>query len=148
MEDVTFWHWWVLGIVLVILEAVAPGAIFLWLGVAAGVVGIILMIIPSVSWEWQLVIFSVVSVLSIVLWRHYLNENPTETDQPRLNRRGEQYVGRVFTLDEPMENGMGKIRVDDTTWKVSGSDCDGGSKVKVTGVDGVLLTVECQDSEG
>ena len=145
MEDVTFWHWWVLGIVLIILEVFAPGAIFLWLGVAAGVVGVILMLIPTVSWEWQLLIFSVISVLSIVLWRRYLKDNPTQTDQPRLNRRGEQYVGRVFTLEESMDNGMGKIRVDDTTWKVSGGDCVSGSKVKVTGVDGVLLTVECLD---
>ena len=144
MEDVTFWHWWVLAITLVILEVFAPGAIFLWLGVAAGVVGVILWIIPSVSWEWQLLIFSIISVLSIVLWRKFLKGHPTETDQPRLNRRGEQYIGRTFTLDEPMENGIGKIRVDDTTWKVSGSDCDGGKKVTVTGVDGVLLKVECQ----
>lgn len=144
MEDVTFWHWWVLGVTLIILEVFAPGAIFLWLGVAAAVVGLILWIIPSISWEWQLLIFSAISVLSIVLWRRYLKDHPTETDLPRLNRRGEQYVGRTFTLDEPMENGMGKIRVDDTTWKISGNDCGGGTKVKVTGVDGVLLTVECQ----
>lgn len=144
MEDVTFWHWWVLAITLVILEVFAPGAIFLWLGVAAGVVGFILLLIPSVSWEWQLLIFSVISVLSIVLWRKYQKGHPTETDQPRLNRRGEQYVGRTFTLDEPMKNGLGKIRVDDTTWKISGEDCDGGTKVTVTGVDGVLLKIECQ----
>ena len=145
MEDVTFWHWWILAIALIIFEVFAPGAIFLWLGVAAGVVGVILMLIPSASWEWQLLIFSIISVLSIVLWRKYLKDHPTETDQPRLNRRGEQYVGRTFTLDEAMINGMGKIRVDDTTWKVSGDDCASGTKVKVTGVDGVLLTVECLD---
>ena len=145
MEEITFWHWWVLAIVLVILEVFAPGAIFLWLGVAAGVVGVILWVMPAVSWEWQFLIFSVISVLSIVLWRNHLKEHPTETDQPRLNRRGEQYVGRTFTLDEPIVNGIGKIRVDDTTWKVSGKDCDAVSQVKVTGVDGVVLTVESLD---
>lgn len=142
MEDVTFWHWWVLAIGLVILEVLAPGAFFLWLGVAAGVVGVLLLIIPSVSWEWQLLLFSVISVASIVIWRNHLKEHPTETDQPRLNRRGEQYIDRVFTLDEAIENGSGKIRVDDTTWKITGNDCEAGSKVKVTGVNGVVLTVE------
>ena len=142
MEDVTFWHWWVLGIVLVILEVFAPGAIFLWLGVAAGIVGVILLVIPSLTWEWQFLIFSVISVLSIVLWRNHLKGHPTQTDQPRLNRRGEQYIGRTFTLDEAVVNGTGKIRVDDTTWKISCDDCKKGTRVKVTGVDGVLLVVE------
>jgi membrane protein implicated in regulation of membrane protease activity len=143
MEDLTFWHWLVLGLVLVILEVFAPGAIFLWLGVAAGVVGAILWVIPSISWEWQFILFSIISVLSIVIWRNYLKEHPTDTDQPRLNRRGEQYVGRTFTLEEDIINGIGKIRVDDTTWKISGEDCALGARVKVTGVDGVLLKVEC-----
>ena len=142
MEQVTFWHWWVLGVALVILEVFAPGAVFLWLGVAAGVVGLVLLIIPGMSWEWQFLIFSLISVLSIVLWRNRLKEHPTETDQPRLNRRGEQYIGRIFTLAEPIVNGIGKIKVDDTTWKIAGSDCAVGTQVKVSGVDGVVLRVE------
>lgn len=142
MEQITFWHWWVLGVALVILEVFAPGAVFLWLGVAAGVVGLVLLIIPGMSWEWQFLIFSVISVLSIVLWRNRLREHPTETDQPRLNRRGEQYIGRVFTLAEPIVNGSGKIKVDDTTWKITGADCAAGTQIKVSGVDGVVLLVD------
>ena len=142
MEQITFWHWWVLGVALVILEVFAPGAVFLWLGVAAGVVGLVLLIIPGMSWEWQFLIFSVISVLSIVLWRNRLREHPTETDQPRLNRRGEQYIGRVFTLTEPIVNGSGKIKVDDTTWKINGADCATGTQIKVIGVDGVVLQIE------
>lgn len=142
MEQITFWHWWVMAVVLVILEVFAPGAVFIWLGVAAGVVGFVLLVIPSLSWEWQFLLFSIFSVLSIVLWRKRLLQHPTETDQPRLNRRGEQYVGRVFTLAEPISNGQGKIKVDDTTWKITGVDCVAGSRVKVSGVDGVVLLVE------
>jgi membrane protein implicated in regulation of membrane protease activity len=59
-----------------------------------------------------------------------------------LNRRAEQYVGRVFTLSEPIVNGTGKIRVDDSSWKVSGADCDANTKVKVISVDGTVLKVE------
>ncbi|WP_338063185.1 NfeD family protein [endosymbiont of Riftia pachyptila] len=59
-----------------------------------------------------------------------------------LNRRGEQYLGRSFTLEDPIINGEGKIRVDDTTWKIRGNDCPGGSQIKVIGVDGVVLLVE------
>ena len=142
MEPIDFWHWWILGLVLLVLEVFAPGAFFLWMGVAAGIVGMVLLVAPSLGWEFQLLIFAILSVGSIVVWRTYLKKHPTETDQPSLNRRGEQYVGRTFTLDEAIVNGSGKIRVDDSTWKIEGDECQAGEKVKVTGVDGVVLRVK------
>ena len=141
-DQVEAWHWWVLAIVFVILEVFSPAAFFLWMGVAAGIVGLIMLVAPELSWELQLLAFAIFSVSSIVLSRRYLDLYPIQTDQPKLNRRGEQYVGRTFTLDEPIINGFGKIKVDDTTWKIEGDDCDGGNKITVTGVDGVVLRVE------
>lgn len=140
--QVNHWSWWLLAIVLLVLEAFAPGTFFMWMGIAAGVVGLLLWIAPGIGWEYQLLIFSVLSVASIVVWRQYFKKHPVVTDQPALNRRGQQYVGRTFTLAEPIENGNGKIRVDDTTWKIRGSDCPAESRVKVVGVEGVILKVE------
>jgi membrane protein implicated in regulation of membrane protease activity len=142
LGQLEFWHWWVLAVVFVILEIFSPAAFFLWLGIAAGVVGLILLPIPGMSWEFQLLIFAIFSVVSIVLSRRYLDLYPIKTDQPKLNRRGEQYVGRTFTLEEPIVNGFGKIKVDDTTWKIEGKDSEPGIKITVTGVDGVVLQVE------
>ena len=59
-----------------------------------------------------------------------------------LNRRSDALVGRVFTLDKPIMDGSGTVRVDDTIWRVSGPDCPAGSKVKVVRADGASLTVE------
>jgi membrane protein implicated in regulation of membrane protease activity len=144
LGGVTYWHWWVLGIVLVILEIFSPAAFFLWLGIAAGLVGGLLLILPSLTWEWQLLAFAVFSVASVAAGRGYLQRHPIKTDQPTLNRRGEQYIGREFTLDAPIVNGNGKIRVDDTTWKIRGPECPAGTQVRVTGVDGVVLLVQCK----
>ncbi len=129
--------------VLVILEIFSPAAFFLWMGIAAGLVGFLLLAVPDVGWVSQVLAFAVLSVLSIVLGRSYLARHPIKTDQPTLNRRGEQYIGRVFTLDAAVVNGVGKIRVDDTSWKVNGPDCPAGSTVRVTGVDGTVLLIEC-----
>lgn len=142
LQDAGYWHWWVLGIFLVILEVFSPAVFFLWLGISAGLVGFLLLLFPSMGWELQMLLFAAFSVASIAVWRYYLKLHPTESDQPRLNRRGEQYVGRSFTLGEPIVNGYGKIRVDDSTWKVAGDDCPAGTQVWVTGVDGVVLKVE------
>jgi len=142
IEQLNQWHWWILAVTLVILEVFAPGAFFLWLGIAAGVVGGLVYLMPHISWEYQILIFSVLSVVSIVVWRKFFRTSPTDTDQPALNRRGEQYVGRLFTLEEPIVNGLGKIRVDDSTWKIHGDDCTAGTRVEVTGVDGTVLQVK------
>jgi len=142
MTGFVFWHWWVIGIVLLGIEIFAPGFWFLWMAVAAGVVGVIVLALPDVSWQTQVLLFAVLAVSSMIAWRAYQRKNPTISDQPNLNRRGAQYVDRVFTLDEAIVNGTGKIRVDDSTWKVTGDDQPQGAKVKVIGVDGTVLTVE------
>ncbi len=142
LQQVTYWHWLVLGVIFVILEVLSPGVFFVWMGVSAGVVALMVAVIPGMSWEYQILAFAVFSVISIVAWHQHLKKHPTKTDQPRLNRRGEQYVDRVFTIDTPIVNGQGKIRVDDSTWKITGEDCPQGTKVRVTGVDGVVLRVE------
>ncbi len=144
LQEATYWHWWVLGVILIILEIISPAVFFLWMGISAGVVGLLVLLFPSLGWELQLLLFSIFSVASIALWRNYLKKHPTESDQPSLNRRGEQYVGRTFTLEEPVVNGFGKIRVDDSTWKVTGEDCPAGTKVRVMGVDGVILEVRIE----
>ena len=137
-----FWHWWIFGAVLLIVEVAAPGAFFLWMGVAASVTGLALLVFPSLGWEYQFLVFALFSVVSIVAWRRYLKSRPIETDKPMLNRRGEQYVGRTLTLAEPIVNGIGKVRISDTTWKIEGDDMPEGTKITVTGVDGTVLKVE------
>ncbi len=63
-----------------------------------------------------------------------------------LNRRGAQYVGRLFTLEQPIVNGVGKLRVDDTTWKIIGEDCPVGTRVRVSGVESTVLKVVLEGS--
>ncbi len=142
MENIVFWHWWVLGIALLVLEAFVPGAFFLGMGIAAGLVGVVLLSAPGTTMEVQLLIFGLGSLVSIVGWRAYQKRHPVISDDLTLNRRGSQYVGRVFTLVEPIVNGEGKIKVDDTTWRVRGDDCDLGQKVRVIEVEGTGFNVE------
>ena len=143
--EVVFWHWWVIGVVLLLLEILAPGAFFLWMSAAAGIVGVALIAFPGMDWKIQLFLFAVLSVAAIVAWRYYVKKNPTESDEPLLNQRGAQYVGRTFILDAEMSLGRGKIQVDDSTWRVecdAGQDIPAGARVKVIGIQGTTLTVE------
>ncbi len=145
LAGLEFWHWLVLGVALAIIEVFAAGAFFLWLGISAGIVGVVLWLVPGLDWEYQLLLFAILSVASVVIARRYLTMHPLESDEPNLNLRGHQYVGRTFTLEEPVINGRGKIRVDDSTWKISCDDCDAGTKVVIDGVDGVVLRATITD---
>ena len=142
LDHIEFWYWLIAAVVMIILEMVIPAAWFLWMGVSAFVVGLLLYLIPSMPLLVQVVIFGVLSVVSLLLYKRYQKSNPAEKDEPSLNRRGEQYIGRIFTLAEPIVNGVGKVRVDDTTWKVRGLDMPAGMKVRVMSVDGTVLNVE------
>ena len=142
MESINYWHWFIAGVVLIVLEVFAPGAFFLWLGVSAGVVGLILVVFPDMGWESQLLIFAVISIVSIAVWRIRLQKHPTQSEDDSLNSRTKEYIGRTFPLSEAIENGYGKIHVDDSFWQVSGPDCAVDKKVKVVSVDGMVLNVE------
>jgi len=141
MESITFWHWLILAVALVVIEVIAPSAFFMWMGFSAAVVGVIVYLVPDIGWEYQIILFAVFSIVSIALWKRFATKNPTKTSHPTLNRRGEQYVGRSFTLEEGIVNGIGKIKVDDSIWKISGDDCAAGTKVKVTDIDGAIFKV-------
>jgi membrane protein implicated in regulation of membrane protease activity len=142
LEQVVFWHWWIFAGLLLILELTMTMFFFLWLGIAAAAVGLILLVFPGLSVETQLVLFAVTSIVAVIVWKKYREARPVKTDQPNLNRRGHQYIGRVFTLEEPIINGDGKVTVDDSTWRVKGPDLPTGTTVKVTGIDGVIFSVK------
>lgn len=137
-----YWHWWILGGAFLLLEAFVSGFFFLWLAVSAAVVGFAMLVYPGMGWKIQLLVFSVLSVATIVAFRGYQRKHPARTDQPELNRRSRQYIGRSFTLGEPIVNGMGSLHVDDSTWRIVGDDMPAGETITVVGVDGVLLKVE------
>ena len=140
------WKWIILGVILLALELAAPGAFMMWLGLAAILVGVLSFIWSDLSWQWQGVAFAVFAVASIPLWRRFAhNVEPPEV-RPYLNRRAKALVGRVFTLDKPIVDGVGTIHIDDTIWRVgSGADRPAGSRVRVIRVDGANLVVEPAD---
>ncbi|HER19727.1 MAG TPA: NfeD family protein [Chromatiales bacterium] len=147
MPEIDYWHWLVLGLALMALEMLAPSTFFLWMGLAAMTVGGLLWLVPDLSLQLQIILFAVLSIVAIGLGRRYLKRHPVETDRPTLNVRGAQGVGRVLTLDAPIVNGVGRVRMDDTLWKVLGPDLPAGTRIEVIGVEGTSLRVRPLDRD-
>jgi membrane protein implicated in regulation of membrane protease activity len=137
------WFWLGLTVLLVILEVILGTSFFLlWLALVAFAVGIVIWIFPVIGWQYQTLLFAAGSIASILFWGQYLKGDRIKTDKPTLNRRSEEYIGRTFSLVEPIVNGRGRIKVGDTHWQVEGSDLPAGAPVKVIAANGTLLQVE------
>jgi membrane protein implicated in regulation of membrane protease activity len=136
-----WWHWWVAAAVLAALETFLPGAVAIWFGAAALVVGAVLLVVP-VPWQLQLVMFGALGAIALLLWRRYKTPEGGQSEQPTLNQRGVHYIGQEFTLAEAIRSGSGKVVVGDTVWLAQGSDAPVGARVRVVGVNGAVLKVE------
>jgi membrane protein implicated in regulation of membrane protease activity len=136
-----WWHWWILAAVLAAAETMLPGAVAIWFAAAAAVVGALLLVVP-VPWQLQLVLFAVLGVVALRMWRRMKAANPDVYEQPRLNQRSAQYIGRECILSEAIVQGRGKVYIGDGAWSVRGPDLPAGAKVRVTAADGALLIVE------
>lgn len=142
LRNLQWWHWWVLAAVLAAIETIVPGAVIIWFGVSALVVGALLLVVPGTPFPLQIVLFAVLGVMALLAWRKYRRPETDRSDQPTLNQRGVHYIGQVLTLVEPIAAGQGKVRVGDTVWLAQGSDAPVGAQVRVIGVNGAVLRVE------
>ena len=137
------WFWWALALGLFALEALMPGTFMLWLGFAAVGAGVVHLVAPGIGWPGQWIVFALLSLLAVAIgWQWKRRNPPTASDQPLLNRRAPQLVGRVFPLDTPILDGRGRIKVGDAYWQVAGVDLPQGTRVVVSAVDGMLLRVD------
>ena len=120
-----------------------PGFFMLWIGMAAAAMGLILMVLPELSFLTQAVLFVALALISCYVYWHFVRSAAGETsDQPRLNRRAEQHIGRRYVLDTAIVNGRGKVRVGDSPWLAEGPDLPVGTEVEVVGTDGTTLKVQ------
>lgn len=150
LSGFSYWGWLFIGMALLAFELLAPFTFFLWLGGAALITALIVFVLPETIWQAQFLIFSVLSVASIILSKRFLVNRQTksamsDSNAPNLNRRAEQYIGRVFILSESIAQGEGKIKVDDTHWQVSGAHLEKGTEVRITGINGSIFAVEAAD---
>ena len=140
LTTMVWWQWIVFAVVLAALETIMPGAVAIWFAASAAFIGLLLIVIP-IPWQWQWIGFAVLGIVAMLLYLNYRKKNPEKDEQPALNQRGVQYIGSEFVLVEAIEQGSGKARVGDSVWKVAGPELPAGARVRVTGVNGAVLTV-------
>lgn len=141
------WNWMVLGFALLALEILVPGVFLLWIGIAAILTGgLSLQLWEWSFWTWQVqvLLFLALSLISAFAGKKIMRGTERETDEPLLNKRAEQMIGRTATLGEPIAEGVGRVKLGDTVWRVSGPDLPAGTRVRIVAAHGGDLTVEAE----
>ena len=133
--------WLILGLVLLGIEVVTPGFFFMWFGIAALIIGAGTFIFDW-PWQFQVIGFVVLSVIAVLIGRRVAGNPDVDTADPHLNLRASRLTGRTFVLAEPIVEGAGRVRIDDTIWQIRGADAPAGARIVVTGADGSVLKVE------
>ena len=135
------WVWFVAAGLFLLLELLSPGVFFIWLGIAAALTGVVDNL-HDLPWQGELLLFAVLAVVSVVIGRRvYQGPAMEPQDNPYLNRRQLGYVGRSFTLKQPIVDGRGKLTIEDTVWEIEGPDLAAGARIKVTAVKDMTLLV-------
>ena len=138
------WDWFVLALLLLLIEVFINAAFFMWFALSAAVVGGLILVVPSINWQSQLSLFIVNILISMLFWRMCCrSKSRAESEHDlKLNGCGQACVGNHYLLDEPIENGQGALMINDIEWLIRGADCAEGRYVTVLSVEGRVLTVE------
>ena len=103
------WHWFVLGVLLILSELVLPAFAALWFGIAAIMVGVLLWLFPMMGFPTQLVTWIILSVLCTLLWFKFIK--PLSTDKTKAGLSREATIGQVgMVIQTHMEHDLITVR--------------------------------------
>ena len=143
LNEISAWHWASFAIILLVLEILGTAGFLIGSSIAAFLMAAIVAISPDINWKWQLAIFSTSAVIfSLIYLKRFANFNEN-TDQPNLNNRAAQLIGKRCTLNEAIVNGQGRIQISDTFWKIScDSDLQASTQIEIIDFDSMTLIVK------
>ena len=144
------WHWFVLGILLILSELLLPAFAALWFGIAAIVVSLLFWLFPSMSFTAQMVSWIVLSIACTVFWFKYIK--PLSIDRTKAGLSREATIGQTGMVILNLEHDMVKVRFQMPLLGSDEWDCrttapvNIGDRVRVTDILGNQLVVQPHNS--
>ena len=144
--ELVYWHWIVLGIVLMLAEIFIGSFFIFWFGAAAVVVGLSMTIAPSISAATQLIFWTLLSLVFAVAWFRFLKPLSKDVTKAGLSREaliGE--IGQVLSVPNGDKRGMVRFPaplLGSDEWLIMSQDSLSiGDRVSVKDVSGNSLIV-------
>ncbi len=138
--------WFMLAVLLLVLDFIIPGVHFLWFGLAAAVTGAIVWLLNAsgmtFGWPLQVLLYGMLSVVTLFLVKGLGLTAQGNASDPYINVRGAEFIGRSVVVEEAIFKGRGRVIAGDGVWPAQGEDAPKGASVTVTGVNGSALVTE------
>ncbi|MER2495261.1 NfeD family protein [Vibrio neptunius] len=143
LDSLNYWHWLAFGLALLAVELLGTAGYFLWLGLSALIIGLLLTMLPM-SWQLQWIAFSVFSLMTTWLWwRRQFKKDVSDDLNRDLNQKQKQLIGQTVLIEEDLAPGKHRIKVGDTTWSAQTEHpIPAGALAEITQVDGIILTIQ------
>ncbi|MDD2991488.1 MAG: NfeD family protein [Zoogloea sp.] len=144
--NLEWWHWIVLGVVLVVAELAVPAFFIIWFGLGALLVGLALLVAPSLGEAGQLLLWILASLAMVVLWFRVFRREDHKT---RVGQSDGETIGEIGLMAKaaaPFERGRVRFQkplLGSEEWAcVVDEVIPAGERVRVVSVEGSFLKVE------
>jgi hypothetical protein len=140
-----WWHWAVLGIVLILAELAIPAFVLVWFGLGALLVALAVLVLPAASLTFQIGVWTLASLAMVLLWFRIFKPGLHKT---RIGMADANVVGEVGMMVKdvaPFRRGQVRFQkplLGDDLWEcVADEAIASGERVRVLAVEGSLLKV-------
>ncbi|GAA4014550.1 hypothetical protein GCM10022280_11300 [Sphingomonas swuensis] len=134
------WWWLIGGVLLLIAEVLAPGFFLIFIGVAAMVTGLFVLLF-DLALAPALALFAIYTALAVYLGRRVYANRPVPAASGHLNDRSAALIGRSAVAVGPIDEHGGRARLGDGEWSARGGPAQAGDRVEIIGVEGNCLIV-------
>ena len=135
--------WFVVGLVLILMEFIIPGLVIVFFGLGAWVAAIFVSIFPLMAFWVQMMIFTVFAVASLVLLRRTLKKRFFSNQEDAESEGLDDYIGQKAVVEKAIKNGEGKILFKGVSWSAyADEDIPEGTNVTIIDKDSIKLKIK------
>ncbi|MFA6618715.1 MAG: NfeD family protein [Candidatus Neomarinimicrobiota bacterium] len=135
--------WFVVGLALILLEFVIPSLVVAFFGLGAWVTAVAVAIFPGMDFWVQMMIFTIFSVLSLVLLRRLLKKRFFSDQEGSKHEGVDDYIGQIAVVEVPIKDGVGKVSYRGVSWAAHAKeDIPKDERVRIIGKDSIVLIVK------
>lgn len=141
MDDIAQGWWWLIaGVLMLIAEVIAPGFFLLFIGVAAIITGLFVLLFDF-GLAPALALFAIYTAVAVYFGRKVYANRPVAASSRYLNDRSGALVGKSAVVVAAIDEHGGRVRLGDSEWSARGGPAAPGERVEIVGVDGNCLMV-------
>ena len=135
--------WFVVGLLLILMEFIIPGLVIVFFGLGAWITAIFVSIFPEMAFWVQMMIFTVFSVGTLVLLRRTLKKRFFSNQEDSESEGLDDYIGQTAVVEKAIKNGEGKILFKGVSWSAyADEDIPEGTKVTIIDKDSIKLKIK------